>query len=1134
MKHNPKKHKKFSNKTIKISASSAYTLGLDVGIASVGWAVLADDHIVDLGVRAFNKAETAVKGESLNLARRKARLARRRLNRRTARLKRLKRLLRQEGLPTNWKRISSHGTGLLKESKGTEAWLREHPLFNDKLHLQSPWILRVKGLEHRLDDAEWASVIYHICKHRGFHWVSRADRLKEESDNNGEGGKVKQGLAETKRLLESKGYRTVAEMVLREFPEAQRNKHQEYSKALSRVLLEKELSLLFERQREMGNPRTGQYLQGEILGNGDRKSGLFWEQKPPLLGEDLLNMLGSCTFEKQEYRAPKASFSAERHVWLTRLNNLRIYRLGEVRGLSGTERELVLPLPYQQKGKFTYQQLRSALVQRGGMDNDFRFTGLNYELSEDNPETATLVQLNGWQDIRKALEARSLDEEWEIIDRGALSDGESGILDEIAWVLSVYKEDDEVRNELGKLKKLKELDFPNKTEVIDALLPIRFDKFSNLSFRALRNLLPHMAEGMRYDEACAKVGYCHSLLNKAEKQFLLPPLYKGRDQKRNTMLWDEGMDLPRNPVVLRAINQARKVVNAIVRQYGSPQAVHIELARDLSRPLVERRNIESEQQKFRKGKEIARTQFEREFERKPTPKELKKWLLYKEQEGRCAYSLIPLDLNRVVEEDNYVQIDHILPYSRSNDNSLNNKVLVRTEENQRKGDRIPYEYLSGENDSLRWRQFMAFVENNRSFRQAKKARLLRRMFGEEEAKGFRERNLNDTRYFARFLKNYIENYLLLADEETGNSQPCLVLSGQLTAFLRARWGLLKVRGDSDRHHALDAVVVAACSRGMVKRLADYSRNRELEFMGSDATGRLERDFPRPWGHFRKEVNDRLNIKDPNTLRESMEKLGTYKDSELKELHPVFVSRAPNRRKYGEIHEANPKRLSRGRVIQRIPLSKLHMNDLEKLVDWHRNKPLYAAIRKRLEKHNGKADKAFPPENPLHKPSKNGVGPIVRSVSKLIDKKTGILIRGGLAENRSMPRVDVFIKDGKYYLVPIYAHHRGKPLPDKAIASHKDEENWIPIDNDFDFLFSLHTNDFVEAKSRKGLKSGYFASCDRTTGAINLWEHDRDVSVGQKGFHKGIGVRTLTSLRKFHVDVLGRRYVVHSEIRKPLR
>jgi CRISPR-associated endonuclease Csn1 len=129
--------------------------------------------------------------------------------------------------------------------------------------------------------------------------------------------------------------------------------------------LERRTGLLFRRQRELGNPHAGTELETAILGGGDRKSGLFWEQKPPLAGADLLKMLGKCTFERDEYRAPKASFTAERHVWLTRLNNLRIVVDGTTRPLNEAERCIALPLPYKQAGDFTYKQLRAALTKAG-------------------------------------------------------------------------------------------------------------------------------------------------------------------------------------------------------------------------------------------------------------------------------------------------------------------------------------------------------------------------------------------------------------------------------------------------------------------------------------------------------------------------------------------------------------------------------------------------------------------------------------------------------------------------------------------------------------------------------------------------------------------------------------------------
>ncbi len=1113
--------------TSKQNNPGILTFGLDIGIASVGWAVLGENRIVNLGVRCFDKAETAKEGESLNLARRSARLLRRRLRRRAWRLTKLSRLFKHEGL-------ISHASAL------------KIPFTH------SLWLLRVEALDRRLNADEWARVIYHICKHRGFHWISRAEEKAAEGDSKSEGGKVKQGLAGTKKLMAEKNYRSVAEMVLAEFPAAQRNKQGDYSKALSRILLGDELKKLFNLQRELGNPHTSPEFEAKILGNGDRKTGLFWEQNPALSGAALLKMLGKCTFEKNEYRAPKASFTAERHVWLTRLNNLRIVVDGTTRPLNEIERRVALPMPYLQSGDFSYKQLRAALTKAGYLPESFQFTGLAYpnkqisvEKAKD-PESAALAKLPAWQTLHKTLKDAGLENEWQKISTDAL-EGRPQLLDDLAWVLSVYKEDAEVEAELNKLA------LPNKNKLVLALSYISFDKFSNLSLKALRQIVPLMEQGQRYDEAVANISEYghHSQLHQVGegKHKYLPPFYSERD-KTGRMVFNDDMDIPRNPVVLRALNQARKVVNALIKEYGSPHEVHIEMARDLSRPLDERRDVEKLQKEFRDRNEKDKALFASDFNIAGAAKgkEFEKYQLYREQQGKCAYSIEPMDINRLFELG-YVEIDHALPYSRSFDDSKNNRVLVLAKENRDKGNRTPYEYLDGKDNSERWRQFVAFVESNKTYRTAKRSRLLRKDFGGDEAKGFRERNLNDTRYICKFFKNFVEQYMQLHDESSAHR--CVVLSGQMTSFLRARWGLVKVRSDSDRHHALDAAVVAACSHSMVKRLSDYSRRKELkqvragfvdvdtgEIINPAMFDQLEQHFPNPWPHFRDEVIARMNIDNPLLLREEMQRLGTYSEEALEALHPLFVSRAPQRRNSGAAHKdtiyAQPERLvAQGGVTQKVALSSLTLKDLDKLVDPHRNEKLYGAIRTRLEQHGGKGDKAFPASNPLRKPDSEGnpTGPIVRGVTMVIDKLSGIPIRGGIAKNDTMLRVDVFTKANKFHLVPVYVYHAvAKSLPDRAVVAFKDEDEWTLIDDSYDFCFSMYPNDLINTKLKNESYWGYFSGCDRSTGAIGLWAQDRNKLVGKDGLNR-VGVKMALSIEKFNVDVLGNRYPAPPEKRR---
>ena len=1121
--------------------------GLDIGIASVGWAVLSPRHIIDLGVRCFDKAETAKEGESLNLARRQARLLRRRLFRRAWRLTQVARILKREGL------IGS--ASFFKQQLGFPQADPEDTSGKEQVFV-STWVLRKEGLDRLLTQIEWARVIYHLCKHRGFHWISKAEEAAAEGDAKSEGGRVKKGLADTAARMAEKGYRTAAEMVLAEFPDAQRNKRGDYSKALSRKLLDQEFEHLFETQRRLGNPHTSDALEVLIRGNGDRKSGLFWRQKPALSGADLLKMLGRCTFErtsgadgKGEFRAPKSSFTAERHVWLTRLNNLRVMVDGISRPLNETEHQVALNLPYLNGEKFTYKNLRAALI-RAGLPESFRFGGLAYpsdnqkeEEKAKHPEDQILIKLTAWHTLRLAMKKAGLQDAWQQIGMAAL-DGQPDTLDHIGWILSVYKDDDEVSEQLRKLP------LPQAQKTISALLNIRFDKFHALSLKALRQIVPHMERGLRYDEAVANIPeYGHHSQRKLPeegKALYLPPFYeeqrkyKGKSDRIGSMVIRQDIDLPRNPVVLRALNQARKVVNALIKQYGSPTAVHIEMARDLSRPFDERRNIQKLQDEFKERNQRIRADFEAQFHRKPNGKDFEKWMLYREQGGQCAYSLLPLapsgDCNEIFLEGK-TQIDHALPYSRSFDDSKNNKVLVLTRENQNKGNRTAYEYLTsftGGEDGDRWRNFVAWVSQNKAYRPVKRNRLLRKNYGAEEAKGFKDRNLNDTRYICKFFKNYIEENLHLASNVDGETnQRCVVVSGQLTAFLRARWGLLKVREESDRHHALDAAVVAACSRGMVKALADYSRIKEVEFLKEGfpdpetgeilnpaAFDRGRRHFPEPWAHFRHELEARLKTDDLAALREDMQRLGTYSGSDLQQLRTLFVSRAIQLRGTPEIHKGtlrSPKYISEQKSTVRIPLSELTINKLNGIVEGHgRNKPLVDSLRERLKAHDDDPKKAF--ATPFYKPSsKKKTAPQVNSVRIISTQRTGLQLKNAIADLGPMMGVDVYRIGKEFFFDPAYPARVSARLNVKKIPEEAQ------------FLFFLTKNHFVQIEIGGEITRGYFVMFE-SDGRMTLRAHDQPK--GDKKFFRK-SVTAAINIIKFNVDLLGHIYPAPPEQRRGL-
>lgn len=287
----------------------------------------------------------------------------------------------------------------------------------------------------------------------------------------------------------------------------------------------------------------------------------------------------------------------------------------------------------------------------------------------------------------------------------------------------------------------------------------------------------------------------------------------------------------------------------------------------------------------------------------------------------------------------------------------------------------------------------------------------------------------------------------------------------------------------------------------------------------------------PWEHFRDEVRARIFMDDRAQLHGELQRFGTYSDNALASVEPLFVSRAPLRRGSGAAHKetiyGQPRGLrATGGATERVPLSALKASDLGRLIDPHRNARLYAAIKARMAAYGDKGDKAFSPGNPLHKPDAQGnpTGPLVRSVTLVLDKVSGIPIRGGIARNESMLRIDVFTKAGKFHLVPVYVHHRVSGLPNRAIVAFKDEAEWTLVDETFSFLFSLYPNDLVQVVQKRGASIlGYYAGCDRSDGTINLWAHDRSASVGKGGFLGGIGVKTAAALERYSVDVLGRRF-----------
>lgn len=1040
-------------------------IGLDIGIASVGWCVV-DEHehrILGLGVRTFPKAENPKDGAPLAQPRRMARSLRRRLRRRRQRMAELRQLFLQ--------------TGLLVDDDFDD-------LYVTTAETKDPFQLRCEGLDRALDNREWARVLTQLCKRRGY----KSMRLGPEPE--ADDGLVKAAISANADLMQSQGYRTPGEMLVKDgrFASAKRN-HGSYHSVISRGMLVDEIRTLFAQQRMLGSEFASEGFEERYLS-------VLSSQASIAEGQSLITQVGACQFESLERRSPKACPSFEVFRLRDKLNNVRWSVDGSTASLSLDDKEALLDKAMRSSTQLTYATLRKEC----GIPDDAHFVGITDTRDRNASEKkAKLPPLAAWHRMRAAV-SKYDKSEWVRLSR------DIALLDDIAETLTYWKMEDSVRARLADHR----LD-PN---VVEALSELRFAGHAHLSRKALSGILPYLQQGQNYSDACASAGYNHSGSADGPRSRKLPPV---------------PADEIRNPVVLRALSQSRKVLNAIIDHYGSPTGVTIELARDMSKSFKERREIEKEQHEGRDRIEIIRKQIAEVYGvRDPRPHDLVKYRLWLDQNRKCIYTGADIDPERMLSgEPGVAEVDHVLPYSRSFDNSYANRVLVTAAANQEKAGQTPWEWLGS--DEARWNQFEARVLSTPSLRMSKRRRLLRRDFDPKAEEEFRDRNLNDTRYIARYFKNFVEGRLeFLGDERI----PVRTVNGSVTAYLRARWGLSKARSEGGLHHALDAAVVATTTRSMIKSITDFCKAREArgnirlegwEYVDPRTGEHIEaKHIPQPWEGFREELLQRLEPSAEDYWNAVLSGQPAPAGPQ-----PVLVSRAPRHKMTGEAHAETIRRIEgtneAGMLLtsKRVRLESLKLAALENMVGKESDRRLYEILRSRLESNDDNPKKAF--ADPVYKPSKSSEGPIVRAI-RVYDKPSsgGTHVRGGLADNQSMVRTDVFEKDGEFYLVPVYARDvAARRLPTRAITGGKAESEWPLVDDSFDFCFSLHADDLVRIERRSSgsvdVLLGYFDGTNRRNGSIALNRHDNSgVKWGS------IGARRLLSFEKLQPDVLGLR------------
>lgn len=1004
------------------------TLGIDLGIGSCGWAVIRqageNGEIVDWGARTFDVPETDKERTPTNQLRREHRGLRRVLKRRRQRMNALRQLFKQHGLLDSDSKSALNKPGL------------------------DPWQLRAEGLDRKLTGEEFAVVLGHIAKHRGFKSNS-----KRKSNAASDDSKMLKAIGETVDKLAA--YRTVGEMFAKDKVYANRkhNRDGDYSRSVLRDDQEREVKLLFDMQRRAGNTQASVELEQAFI------DAAFF-QRPLADSED---KVGPCPFEPDEKRAAKFSPSFERFRFLSRLTSLRLQTFDSSRPLTPEEIGIASANFGSQNG-MTFKRLRKLL----DLNDSGRFEGLPIE-EEGKRDVANRGSSNGCMRGTNALRD-VLGDTWNTF-RDAPDK-----LDCIAFVLTFREDLTSIRKGLD--------DIGLAPPILEALMKgaedgafSDFKGAAHLSAKVSRAVIPYFLRGMVYDKAMAAAGYDHS-------------------KRPETKL-----DQISNPIARKSLTEAIKQVKAIVHEYGLPGHIHVELARDVGKSKEERDEIRNGIEKRNKDKDWLAKKFLEDVGREPRGGEdLLRYELWREQNGFCLYSNREIPIGAITAADNSVQVDHILPWSRSGDDSFLNKTLCFAKENQEKKGQTPFEWFG--KDETRWQTFSECVETNKAMKGRKKRNYLLKDAKVLEEK-FRPRNLNDTRYATRLLLDALARWY----PEDGKVH-VLARPGALTNRLRIGWGVqhfkkiqepdgVKRRAD-DRHHALDALIVAATGQGALAKLT-------LAFQEEEKRGG-HRDFsnlPPPWPGFFEELNEKYAR--------------------------IFVSRAERHRARGEAHAATIRQIAKRDgepvVYERKSVEALTEKDLDRIKDPERNTKLIENLRAWIAE--GRKKGTWP---------KSPKGDDVKKVRLSTNKKVDVLIRDGAADRGEMTRVDVFRKQNKkgkweFFLVPIYPHQVAdtedwQAPPNRAIQANLDESLWPEIDHTFEFCWSIYPLSLVELVKPDGeIIEGYSRGVSRSTGALTISPYHT-----LQDARPGIGARTLAGFRKLYIDRLGQRFSVERETR----
>lgn len=780
---------------------SKIILGLDLGVSSIGYCLYDEDEqqIITAGSRIFQAGVDASplgKESPRNTNRREKRQVRRQIFRRAERQSLLIRILQDL------------------------TWLPREEVLLDIVLQKDPYELRKRALDEKISLEDLGRIFIHLSKRRGFK-SSRKSGNDEDSEKGtlykGDEKAGKIGISELQEEVEKGKFRTIGEYFASLDPHELRIRN----RYILRSQYLQEFEAIWQSQLrfhpEIEKPTT---YESVVRNNCKARQQERWNDKTlyNFLKDYVIyfqrslksqkGTVGKCTLEPKSSRSPKSALIFQEYRIWDKLNSFRI--IGPDRNFS--------PLTFEEKQK-AVQKLSHSKEQTVGQLMKLWKLGEGYSCKYDskdvikgNTTAHALIGVFGvqvWEDL--SLEEK--EKRWKVIYDAEDND----------WLKKYGIEQWNLTEEQAK-----------------KLIKVSFEKsYADLSQRAMNKILPFMKENnLDYSKACLEAGYNHSQTSDTGRVVdnILSPFTKRIN----------------SPIVAQGLFELRKVVNTLITEYAiKPDIIKVELARDLKMPKEQREATISKNAANQKENKTIIEDLVQNYQGFHTEYDVKtdditKHKLWMECGKICPYTGNQIKATDLFGQNNRFEIEHILPRSRSFNDSFQNKTLCERDFNKNiKGNLMPYEMMEqGKITVSQYNEIVLRVQEFRRNGRQNKSKI-EKFAIKTMPQDMVAQQLNDTQFLAVAAKDYL-------------SQICSEVhstAGAATAQLRKLWGLNNVLNpvkdvknrDDHRHHAVDAIVIACTS---IKHIQELSKlNQDKKYVSE----RIHFKYPYP--AFRNDVKD---------------------------------------------------------------------------------------------------------------------------------------------------------------------------------------------------------------------------------------------------------------------------------------